>query len=98
VAESGIEGLWYIQATAEDNRSRHPLLARVGEDTYMLAFSNAPKARNFIQQMHVTQAEVGMIVRGNVEEVRNTLRNFGAAGVIIDYDPETQAFAAARAA
>ena len=48
--------------------------------------------------MNITQADVGMIVRGNLEEVRSQLREFGAIGVIIDYDPETRAYAAARAA
>jgi hypothetical protein len=97
VAEGSIEGLWYIQA-GDDGKNRAPLLARVSEDTYMLAFSNAAKARSFIQQMNITQADVGMIVRGNLEEVRSQLRGFGAIGVIIDYDPETRAYAAARAA
>ncbi len=97
MAESTLEGLWYIQA-GDDQRSRAPLLAKVGEDTYMLAFSTAVKARNFIQRMNVDNADVGMIVRGNLEDVRGQLRSFGAAGVIIDYDPDTQAFAAARAA
>ncbi len=97
MAEGSIEGLWYIQA-GEDLKSRAPLLAKVGDDTYMLAFSTAPKARSFIQRMAVEQAEVGMIVRGNIEDIRAQLRGFGAAGVIIDYDPDTQAFAAARAA
>jgi len=97
VAEASIEGLWYIQ-TGEDAKARYPLLGRVIEETYMLAFSNAAKARAFIQQMNITQADVGMIVRGNLEEVRNQLRQYGAVGVIIDYDPETRAYAAARAA
>ena len=97
MAEGTIEGLWYIQAGDDDN-SRAPLLARVSEDTYMLAFSNAARARAFIQLMNITQADIGMIVRGNLEEVRNQLRAYGAAGVIIDYDPETRAYAAARAA
>ncbi len=97
MAEGTLEGLWYIQ-TGDDPKQRAPLLAKVGEDTYMLAFSNAVKARSFIQQMNITQAEVGMIVRGNLEDVRSQLRQYGAYGVIIDYDPLTQAFAAARAA
>jgi hypothetical protein len=97
VAEGTLEGLWYIQA-GEDQKSRAPLLAKVGEDTYMLAFSAAPKARTFIQRMNVEHADIGMIVRGNGEEVRGQLREYGAVGVIIDYDPDTQAFAAARAA
>jgi hypothetical protein len=97
VAEGSLEGLWYILA-GDDPKARVPLLAKVSEETYMLAFSNAPKARSFIQRMSLTGADVGMIVRGNLEEIRSQLRQFGAAGVIIDYDPETQAFAAARAA
>ena len=97
MADGSIEGLWYVQA-GDDNKVRYPLLAKVGDDTYMLAFSDAFKARSFIQAMNVAQADIGLIVRGNVEEVRGQLRQFGAAGIIIDYDPETQAFAAARAA
>ena len=97
MAEGSLEGLWYVLA-GEDPKARVPLLAKVMEETYMLAFSTAPKARSFIQRMGLSGAEVGMIVRGNLEEVRAQLRQFGAVGVIIDYDPETHAFAAARAA
>jgi hypothetical protein len=97
VAEASLEGLWYIQA-GEDPKARTPVLAKVSEETYMLAFSNAPKARSFIQRMNLRGAEVGLIVRGNLEDVRTQLRYYGVIGVIIDYDPETQAFAAARAA
>jgi hypothetical protein len=98
VAEASLEGLWYIQAAAEDPKSRTPVLAKVSDDTYMLAFSNAPKARSFIQKMNIQNAEAGMIVRGNLQDVRNQLRQYGVFGVIIDYDPDTQAYADARAA
>ncbi|HEY3353802.1 MAG TPA: hypothetical protein VGQ83_11180 [Polyangia bacterium] len=97
MAEASLEGLWYIQA-GDDPKVRTPVLAKVSDDTYMLAFSNAPKARSFIQRMNLTGADVGMVVRGNLEDVRSQLRSYGAIGVIIDYDPETHAFAAARAA
>ena len=97
LVETSIEGLWYIQA-ADDAKARFPLLAKVGEDTHLLAFSSAFKARAFIQRMDVPQADIGLIVRGNLDEVRTQLRTFGTAGIIVDYDPATKAYAAARAA
>ena len=97
MAENTLEGLWYIIAE-DETKTRYPVLGRVVDDTYLLAFSSAAKARTFIQQMKIEGADVGMIVRGNLEDIRATMRQYGAIGAVVDFDPETRSFASTRAA
>lgn len=96
-----IEGLWVLLVPNEgelptsDPDGRVPMMARAGdEQTYLLAFKNVAKARQFLAAHDMT-ADARMVVRGNKAEYLRIGASAKAAGVLIDYDPSTQAYLAA---
>jgi hypothetical protein len=95
VAEkSSLEGLWVLLVNNEAERT--PMMARAGNnETYLLGFKNVFKARTFIEQSAVENAEPRMIVKGNKSEFMQLAQINGAVGVIVDYNPATQDYAAA---
>ena len=96
---SPLDGLWVLLvdnagqlATADE---RVPMLARAGDDqTYLLGFKNATKARQFVATQDVV-AEPRMIVRGNKDDILRIARVASVVGVLVDYDPSTQRYGAA---
>jgi len=92
--KSSIEGLWVLLVNQEADRI--PVMARAGNnETYLLGFKSVFNARKFLEQSAVEDAEPRMIVRGNKSELMELAQTNGAVGVIVDYDPATQDYAAA---
>ena len=76
---------------------RDPVLARAGDNqNYLLVFKNVMKARQFLAVQGVDGAQPRMVVRGNRDDVLQLARSAGAVGTLLDYDPSTQAYAAAN--
>lgn len=99
-----LEGLWVLlvanegQLPTADADGRVPMMARAGDDAaYLLGFKNVARARQFLTATAVEGAEPRMVVRGNRDEMLRIARTAGATGVLIDYDPTTQQYAAATA-
>ena len=96
-----IEGLWVLQIANEgelpvsDADGRVPMMARAGDEQfYLLAFKNVAKARQFLAACEAP-AEARMVVRGNKADILRICSTVKVAGVLVDYDPTTQAYAAA---
>ena len=98
-----LEGLWVLLVQNEglpaaDADGRVPMMARAGDDAaYVLGFKNVTKARQFLAAHEIDGAEARMVVRGNREEMVRIAQSAGATGVLVDYDPATQQYAAAAA-
>ena len=87
---SVLEGLWVLLVENE------PMMARAGDDqTYVLGFKNMAKARQFATATSLEAAEPRLVVRGNKDEILKNARAAGVAGVLVDYDPATNGYAAA---
>ncbi len=98
---TSIEGLWVLLVANEgelpvaDADGRVPMMARAGDDqTYLLAFKSVIKARAFLAACE-TVADPRMVVRGNKVELERIAAAAKIAGVLVDYDPVTQAYLAA---
>jgi hypothetical protein len=96
-----IEGLWILLVPNEgelptsDPEGRVPMMARAGDDqTYLLAFKNVAKARQLMAACEVN-ADPRMVVRGNKADYLRIAQSARVAGVLVDYDPATQAYTAA---
>ena len=101
---SVLEGLWVLLVDNEgqlglaDADGRVPMMARAGDDqTYLLGFKNVAKARAFLVASSLDGAEPRMVVRGNRDEILRIAQSARCAGVLVDYDPTTGAYAAASA-
>jgi hypothetical protein len=98
-SRSSLDGLWLLLVDGEVGKAvdgRVPMMARAGDDqTYLLGFKNALKARKFLTESAIENAEPRMVVRGNRGEFLTIARASGATGVLVDYDPQTHEFAAA---
>jgi hypothetical protein len=71
------------------------MMARAGDDqTYLLAFKNVAKARALMAACEVN-ADPRMVVRGNKADYLRIAQAARVAGVLVDYDPATQAYTAA---
>lgn len=99
-----IDGLWVLlvdnegELNAQDASGRVPVMARAGNDqTYLLVFKNVVKARQFVATQSLDGAEPRMVVRGNRDDIVRIARSAGVVGTLVDYDPNTQQYAAATA-
>lgn len=99
---SSLDGLWVLlvqnegQLTTADIEGRVPMLARAGNDeTYLLGFKNAVKAREFMSTSSIENAEPRLVVRANKGEYLRIAQAAGVCGVLVDYDPSTQQYGAA---
>lgn len=98
---SALDGLWVVLVDHADQQlaqfeGRVPMMARAGnEQTYLLGFKNVANARKFLQQSSIEDAETRMVVRGNKDKFLDVARANGVVGVLVDYDPSTQQYAAA---
>jgi hypothetical protein len=99
-----IGGLWVLlvqndgELATQDGDGRVPVMARAGNDqTYLLVFKNVAKARQFVAASDLDGAEPRMVVRGNREDIVRIAKSAGVVGTLLDYDPTTQAYAAAGA-
>ncbi len=71
------------------------MMARAGDQMYLLGFKNAPKARRFLEGAAIAGAEPRLVVPSNSHEVLRAARDGGAVGVLVDYDPSTQEYGSA---
>lgn len=97
---ASLDGLWVLLVDNEgeiaDVEGRVPMMAQAGNDQkYLLGFKNMPSARRFIDAAGVVEVEPRMVVKSNRSEILHILRAAGAVGVLVDYDPSTQKYAAA---
>jgi len=99
--KSSLDGLWVVLVAAEGDSNVDagiPVMARSGDDqTYLLGFKNMHGARTFVQKSGVEHAEPRMVVKGNRGDLLRIARENGVAGVLVDYDPDTQQYSAAEA-
>lgn len=92
--KSSLEGLWVL--LVDDTEGRIPMMARAGNNqTYVLGFKNAHKARNFMELSALENAEPRMVVRSNRGELLRLAQSAGANGVLVDYDPATHDYSRA---
>jgi hypothetical protein len=88
-----LNGLWIVR-TGEAPAST-PLLARVHNEVYVLAFTNALKANRCSDAL----GEGGRpfyVCRANIDGVVRELRDAGARGFIVDYDAGLASFTSAH--
>lgn len=97
---SVLDGLWVLllanegQLPTADADGRVPMMAKSGDTTtYLLGFKTVVKARQFLADQAIEGAEPRMVVRGNREEMLRIAQSAGATGVLVDYEPATQAYA-----
>lgn len=98
---SVLDGLWVLLIANEDQLptadadGRVPMMAKSGETaTYLLGFKTVVKARQFLTSQGIEGAEPRMVVRGNRDDMLRIAQSVNANGVLIDYDPVTQAYGA----
>jgi hypothetical protein len=99
-ARSNLDGLWLLLVDGETMgqpvEGRVPMMARAGDDqTYLLGFKNMLKARKFLTESSIENAEPRLVVRSNRGDFLSVARANNVAGVLVDYDPQTHEFAAA---
>lgn len=99
-SKSSLDGLWLVLVDGDVGsptfEGRVPMMARAGDEhTYLLGFKNMLKARKFLSESAIENAEPRLVVRSNRGELITVARANGASGVLVDYDAETQQFAAA---
>lgn len=99
-----LDSLWVVlianegELPAEDADGRVPVMARAGDGkTYLLVFKNVAKARQFVAAAGVEGTEPRMVVRGNRGDIVRICESAGVAGMMLDYDPATQKYAAISA-
>jgi hypothetical protein len=100
---SSLDGLWLVLVGGQGAppsgptfEGRVPMMARAGdEQTYLLGFKNAHRARQFLEASPVPGAEPRLVVRSNKDEMLRVARANGVVGVLVDYDPQTRAYSAA---
>jgi hypothetical protein len=100
--KSSLDGLWVLlvanrgQFPIAGINGRIPMMARTGNDEkYLLGFKNMSKARAFIAQSALENAEPRMVVKGNKSEYLRIAHEAGVTGVLVDYDPRTQEYRSA---
>ena len=99
--KSVLVGLWVLLVDNEGQlpdagADRVPMMARAGNDqTYLLGFKNMTNARSFMKKSQLEAAEPRMVVKGNKSHFLQIARNAGVVGILVDYDPTTQQYAAA---
>ncbi len=100
--KSCLDGLWVVLINDGEGTERAkidgrvPMMARAGNDqTYLLGFKNMAKARQFLSASEIDDAEPRMVVDANKRDFLDTARANGVVGVLVDYDPQTQAYGTA---
>jgi hypothetical protein len=95
IENSCLDGLWVL-VIEEDEEQRMPVMARAGNElNYLLGFKNMHKARQFMTDSAIEDAQPRMVVKANKGEFLRMAQENGAAGVLVDYDPSTQQYTSA---
>lgn len=87
-----LKGLWVLRAG--EAAEAGALLARVQDDLYVLAFTNAPRATSCARVLGA-EARPFYVVDANLGSVVREARDAGARAYIVDYDAERATFASA---
>jgi hypothetical protein len=91
--EGSLVGLWVVRF---DQPTEAPALARVEDDLYALAFTNAPKANATMNSLGAEGGKPFFVLGVNHDRVLRELQDAGARGFIVDYDPSLATFSAAH--
>jgi len=94
VHDGTLKGLWIVR-TNDTLPAGTPVMARVQEELYVLAFTNAPKADACTRQLGAA-GKPFYVCTANIVSVEQELRQSGACGFIIDYDATLATFTAAH--
>jgi hypothetical protein len=95
VRDGTLSGLWIVRTNDTPARPG-PVLARVQNQLFVLAFTNAPRAQACARALG-TDGTPFYVCRANLDGVIGELRASGARGCIVDYDPARATFRAALA-
>ncbi len=90
-----LNGLWIVR-TGETPTSSTPLLARVDNELFVLAFTNAIKAGRCSDDLGAVGRPF-YVCSANITGVVRELREAGARGFIVDYDAGRASFSSAHA-
>jgi hypothetical protein len=98
--QSALNGLWLLLVNQDhdsaDIKEQIPVMARAGNDMdYVLGFKNVASARKFMEESRIDNAEPRMVVTANQDSFLHCAKANGAAGLLVDYDPKTRAYAKA---
>lgn len=89
-----LNGLWIVR-TGDTPASSTPLLVRVKDELFVLAFTNAPKATRCSLALGA-DGKPFYVCRPNIDRVIHELRVAGARGFIIDYEATDGGFVSAH--
>jgi len=92
VWDGTLNGLWIVRSDG----TPEPLLARVHEELYVLAFTNAGKAGRCSSELGAAGRPF-YVCAANLAGVIHELRAAGVRAFIIDYDARRASFTAAHA-
>jgi hypothetical protein len=87
--DGSLLGLWIVRDGDQ------ALLARVQDELYLLAFSSAGRAGQFLRAL-ATDGALFYICAANLTRVTREARDAGARGFIVDYDAGLTRFASAH--
>jgi hypothetical protein len=90
VSSSTIDGLWVV--LVPEGGEKVPMLARAGDDLFLLAFKTGFSARKFASETQLSDAEPRMVVANQSQAVIAQMRSKGAQGVLVDYDAATRTY------
>jgi len=90
VRGSSLEGLWVILVA--ENGNKVPLMAKAGNGTYLLAFRTGFTARKLMVDRVVSDGEPRLILKHNIAELIGQSLVQSLAGVLIDYDAQTNKY------
>lgn len=99
--QSVLNGLWLLLVKQDEELSSKiedqvPVMAKAGNDmNYLLGFKNAANARKFLEESQIDNAEPRMVVTANQDNFLHCAKANGAAGLLVDYDPASQAYSKA---
>ncbi len=68
------------------------MLARAGDDLFLLAFKTGFSARKFASESQLSDAEPRMLMASQSQAMIAQMRSKGAQGVLVDYDTTTRTY------
>src|SRR5581483_9899068 len=95
VRDGTLNGLWIVR-TNDTPEVQATVLARVQNQLFALAFTDAPRALACARALGTSGAPF-YVCRANIDGVLSELRSSGAFGFIVDYDASRATFRTAHA-
>jgi hypothetical protein len=81
-----LANLWILVVRDAAQRPPPPLLATIGEETYLPAFSDVARARRFAAAVGATDVEPRLVTAALSTDLEARLRRERVRAVMIDYD------------